>query len=217
MAIRVMLVDDHEMVRRGLAIMLQTFEDLNLVCEAENGQQAVEMCPQYQPDVILMDLIMPKMDGILATRLILKKYPQIHILALTSFSEQTRVEEVLKAGAIGYLLKDSGIDQLAQAIRLAHAGKSSLSPEAASALISIATQPDIGQNLTNRERDVLALIVEGLSNPQIAERLRIGKGTVKSHVSNVLQKLGVASRTEAATLALKHRLIENNTSPPIGG
>jgi two-component system, NarL family, response regulator LiaR len=217
MTIRIMLVDDHEMVRRGLALMLQAFDDLELVGEAANGMQAVELCAQIQSDVILMDLVMPQMDGVQAIRLIRKQCPHTQVLVLTSFSEQERVQEALKAGAIGYLLKDTGIDELAQAIRQAYAGKASLSPQAASALISIATQITPRGNLTQREREVLALLAEGLSNPQIAARLQVGEATIKSHVSHLLKKLGAANRAEAVMLALKRHLVEIPDSPPIGG
>ena len=217
MKIRVMLVDDHEMVRRGLALMLQSFEDFDFVGEATNGAQAVELCAQVNPDVVLMDLVMPIMDGAQATRLIQQKHPEIHILALTSFSDQERIEEALKAGAIGYLLKDTSIEQLAHAIRAAYAGKASLSPDAANTLISMATQPTIGHNLTPREREVLTLMATGLSNPQIAQRLSVGSSTIKSHVSNLLKKLGAASRTEAVVLAFKYKLVKEDHPPPIGG
>ncbi len=217
MTIRVMLVDDHEMVRQGLALMLKAFQDFELVGEAVNGREAVRVCAEVKPDVILMDLFMPEMDGIQAIRQIKRNDPDVQILALTSFSEQERIAEALRAGARGYLLKNTGIEQLATAIRAASQGEATLSPEATQALISIATQPQIGQNLTSREKDVLALMVEGLSNPQIAVRLNVERSTVKSHVSNLLQKLGVASRTEAVSLALKYHLVKNDLPPPGGG
>lgn len=217
MTIRILLVDDHEMVRRGLALMLQAFDDFEMVGEAANGDQAVEFCVQTQPDVVLMDLVMPGTNGTQATHLIRQRCPRTQVLALTSFSEQERVQEALKAGAIGYLLKDTGIDELALAIRQACAGKASLSPEAASALISIATHPAPGHNLTGREREVLALLVEGLSNPQIAARLQVGESTIKSHVAHLLHKLGAATRAEAVMLAIKHHLVEIPDHPPISG
>lgn len=216
MKIRVLLVDDHEMVRRGLSLMLKAFADLELVGEAENGLRAVEICSQTHPDVVVMDLIMPRMDGVEAARLIRGQFPQTQVLMLTSFSEEERVGDALKAGAIGYMLKDAGIDELAQAIRNAFAGNPSFSPQAARALILRATQPLLGQDLTVREREVLALLVEGLSNSQIAARMSVGSATIKSHVSNLLQKLGVTTRTEAVSLALRHKLIRD-ASPPIGG
>jgi NarL family two-component system response regulator LiaR len=206
--IRVLVADDHTMVRRGLATFLKVFDDLELVGEAANGQAAIELCAQLQPDVVLMDMVMPDMDGAAATRLIRKQSPSIQVLALTSFKEEVLVQSALQAGAIGYLLKDVSADELAQAIRSAHAGRSTLSPEAAQALVHAASQPPApGLDLTEREYEVLALMIEGLNNTQIAARLTISSSTVKSHVSNILSKLGVASRTEAVTLALRNKLV----------
>ena len=206
--IRVMVVDDHPMVRRGLALFLKVFNDLELAGEAAGGQSAVQLCAQLHPDVVLMDMAMPDMDGATATRLIRKQSPSIQVLALTSFKEEILVQSALQAGAIGYLLKDVSADELAQAIRAAHAGRATLSPEAAQALVHAASQPPApGVDLTERERDVLALLVEGLNNTQIAARLTVSPSTVKSHVSNILSKLGVTSRTEAVTLALRNKLV----------
>jgi NarL family two-component system response regulator LiaR len=155
-----------------------------------------------------MDLVMPGMDGVAATRAIRARFPDVQVLALTSFKENERIRNVLEAGAIGYLLKDITADDLADAIRLAHLGRSTLAPEAAQSMVEAATQPPApGLDLTDRERVVLALVVEGLNNTQIAARLFVSPSTIKSHVSNILSKLGVSSRTEAATLALRHRLI----------
>jgi NarL family two-component system response regulator LiaR len=206
--IRVLVVDDHAMVRRGLATFLKVFDDFELAGEAASGQAAIELCAQLQPDVVLMDMVMPDMDGATATRLIRKEWPSIRVLALTSFKEEILVQSALQAGAIGYLLKDVSADDLARAIRDAHAGRATLSPEAAQALVNAASQPPApGFDLTERERAVLALMVEGLNNTQIAARLTVSPSTVKSHVSNILSKLGVASRTEAVTLALRSRLV----------
>ena len=206
--IRVLVADDHTMVRRGLATFLKVFDDLELVGEAANGQAAIELCAQLQPDVVLMDMVMPDMDGATATRLIRKQSASVQVLALTSFKEEILVQSALQAGAIGYLLKDVSADELAQAIRSAHAGRSTLSPEAAQALVHAASQPPApGLDLTEREYEVLALMIEGLNNTQIAARLTISSSTVKSHVSNILSKLGVASRTEAVTLALRNKLV----------
>jgi NarL family two-component system response regulator LiaR len=206
--IRVMVVDDHTMVRRGLATILKIFDDLELVGEAARGQAAIQLCAQLQPDVVLMDMVMPDMDGATATRLIRKQSPLIQVIALTSFKEEILVQSALQAGAIGYLLKDVSADELVEAIRAAHAGRSTLSPEAAQALVHAASQPPApGLDLTEREREVLALMVEGLNNTQIAGRLIVSPSTVKSHVSNILTKLGVASRTEAVTLALRNRIV----------
>jgi len=207
--IRVLVVDDHTMVRRGLATFLKVFDDLELTGEAASGQAAIQLCAQLQPDVVLMDMVMPDMDGATATRLIRKQSSLIQVIALTSFKEEILVQSALQAGAIGYLLKDVTADELAQAIRAAHAGRATLSPEAAQALVHAASQPPApGLDLTEREHAVLVLMVEGLNNTQIAARLTVSPSTVKSHVSNILSKLGVASRTEAVTLALRNRLID---------
>jgi len=206
--IRVMLVDDHTMVRRGLATFLKIFDDLQLAGEAESGQAAIRLCAEIQPDVILMDMVMPDMDGAAATRLIRQQFPQVQVIALTSFKEGDLVKNALEAGAIGYLLKDVSADELVEAIRAAHAGRATLSPEAAQALVETTNQlPAPGLDLTEREREVLALMVEGLNNTQIAGRLTVSPSTIKSHVSNILSKLGVASRTEAVTLALRNRIV----------
>jgi NarL family two-component system response regulator LiaR len=207
--IRVLVVDDHAMVRRGLATFLKVYDDLELAGEAADGQAAIQLCAQVQPDVVLMDMVMPDMDGASATRLIRSQYEAIQVIALTSFKEEILVQSALQAGAIGYLLKDVSADELAQAIRAAHAGRATLSPEAAQALVHAASQPPKpGLDLTEREHAVLALMVEGLNNTQIAARLTISPSTVKSHVSNILTKLGAASRTEVVTLALRSRLVD---------
>lgn len=206
--IRVMLVDDHAMVRRGLAAFLKAFDDLKLAGEAESGETAIQLCGEILPDVVLMDMFMPDMDGAAATRIIRQKYPQVQVIALTSFKEGDLIKNALEAGAIAYLLKDVSADDLWRAIRAAHIGRTTLSPEAAQALVEAANQPPTpGLDLTEREREVLALMVEGLNNTQIAERLTVSPSTIKSHVSNVLSKLGVASRTEAVTLALRNHIV----------
>ena len=206
--IRVMLVDDHTMVRRGLAAFLKVFDDLQLVGEAESGAAAIQLCADILPDVILMDMVMPDVDGATATRAIRQQFPQVQVIALTSFKEGNLVKKTLEAGAIGYLLKDVSADELVRAIRAAHAGRATLSPEAAQALVETANQPPApGRDLTERELEVLALMIEGLNNTQIAGRLTVSSSTVKSHVSNILSKLGVASRTEAVTLALRRHII----------
>jgi NarL family two-component system response regulator LiaR len=206
--IRVMVVDEHDMVRRGLAAFLKVKADLELVGEARDGLEALQVCEQVQPDVILMDLVMPRMNGVDATRAIREHWPQVQVIALTSFGERELVQEALQAGAIGYLLKNVSADDLADAIRAAYAGRPTLAPEAAQALIEAASQePPPGHNLTAREREVLALLVEGLTNPEIAKRLTVSRSTARAHVSNILCKLGVSNRAEAIALALRHKLV----------
>ncbi len=206
--IRVMIVDDHDMVRRGLATFLRVKTDLELVGEASNGQEALQVCEQARPDVILMDLLMPEMDGPTATRAIRERCPQVQVIALTSFQEKELVQEALQAGAISYLLKNVSVNELAEAIRAAHAGRATLAPEVAQALIQAVSQgPTPGHDLTPREHEVLALMVEGLTNPEIAERLTVSYSTARAHVSNVLCKLGVSNRAEAVALALRRKLV----------
>ena len=202
-----MVVDDHAVVRTGVATMLLAFNDLSLAGEAASGAEAIEMATQLQPDVILMDLMMPDTDGVAATRAIKKRVPTAGIVALTSFREDRMVQEALKAGAVSYLLKDVSAAQLAETIRAAHAGRPTLAPEAVEALIRASQSPPIGHDLTDRERLVLKLMMEGLSNAEIAERLVVSLSTAKFHASSVLSKLGVSSRLEAVTLALKHHLV----------
>lgn len=207
--IRVMLVDDHTVVRRGLGAVLEVSDDMSLVGEASDGEEAIQLCERLQPDVILMDLLMPKMDGIAATKAIHERWPKVRIIALTSFKEREYVEGVLKAGATSYLLKNVSADELVSAIRRSMAGQPSLSPEAAQVLIQKAIEPaQPGSDLTDRERDILALMVEGKSNGEIAERLFVSQSTVKFHVSNILSKLGVSGRTEAVAIAVQHHLVK---------
>jgi len=206
--IRVMIVDDHAMVRRGLAAFLKVFDDLEMIGEAASGEEAVRLVATVQPDVVLMDLVMDQMDGPTATRAIRQRCPNIQVVALTSFGEEALVQKALQAGAISYLLKNVSADELAAAIRAAHAGRSTLAPEAAEALVHAANQPPPpGFDLTARERDVLELLVKGLSNVEIAEHLIVSQSTIKTHVSSILAKLGVASRTEAVALAVQHHLV----------
>jgi NarL family two-component system response regulator LiaR len=206
--IRVMLVDDHTMVRRGLATFLKVFDDLELAGEAGSGEAAIQLCGQVHPDVILMDLMMEGMDGVAATRLIRQQYPNVQVVALTSFKEQELIRNALEAGAIGYLLKDVSAEELAGAIRTAHSGHVTLSPQAAEALVRAASQPPTpGHDLTERERVVLALMVDGLNNTQIAAKLVVSPSTIKTHVSHILSKLGVANRSEAVAVALRNRIV----------
>ncbi len=206
--IRVLVVDDHMVVRNGIKFSLLAFDDIELIAEADSGEQALRLCDELQPDVVVMDLVMPGMDGVVATRAIVEKNPRIQVIALTSFQEGTLVQDALQAGAIGYLLKDVSMDELAQAIRSAHAGRATLAPEAARALAQTAAQPyRLGDDLTDREREVLALLVDGLSNARIAEALGISVSTARFHVSAILSKLGASNRAAAAALAMKHRLV----------
>ncbi len=208
-SIRVMIVDDHAVVRSGLSAFMLAFDELDLVGEAENGKEAVRLCGELSPDVVLMDLMMPEMDGATATKFIRQQYPKTQVIALTSFREDTLVQGALQAGAISYLLKNVSADELVRAIQAAYAGRSTLSPEAAQVLIQAATQPRTpGFDLTDRERDVLALMVKGFSNSEIADKLVVSASTVKFHVSNILSKLGVSSRTEAVAFALQQHLVE---------
>jgi NarL family two-component system response regulator LiaR len=207
-SIRVMIVDDYPMVRDGLKVFLLVSQDMELVGEASGGEEALALCAEVRPDVVLMDLKMPGMDGIAATRAMRQRCPQAQIIALTSFSDEDLVQQAMQAGAIGYLLKDVSADALAEAIRAARAGRSTLSPEAAQALVqATAPAPQAGHDLTSREREVLALLANGLSNAQIGEQLSITPSTVNYHVGNILAKLHVANRTEAASLAVQQGLI----------
>ena len=207
-SIRVLIVDDHAVVRSGLTAFLTAFDDLELVGEAGGGEEALRKCRELQPDVVLMDLVMPVMDGAAATRAIRQACPNVQVLALTSFQEDELVQGALQAGAIGYLLKNISAEELAQAIRAAKRGRPTLAPEAAQALIHAATRPpELGHDLTEREREVLALMVKGLSNPEIANHLIVSRSTVKFHVSSILSKLGATSRTEAVALAIEHHLV----------
>jgi NarL family two-component system response regulator LiaR len=205
--IKVMLVDDHNVVRSGLATFLRAYDDLELMAEAKNGLEAVNLCHKEKPDVILMDLMMPEMDGIAATQSILAEHPNIKVIAMTSFEDEELVHGVLAAGAISYLLKNITSDELAKAIREAVSGRSTLSPEAATALIH-ATLPtkQPACDLTEREMEVLNLVVQGQSNQQIANAMVISIATVKAHISNILSKLQVSSRAEAIAYAIRHKL-----------
>ncbi len=207
-SIRIMIVDDHAVVRSGLSAFLLAFDDLEQVGEAASGEEAVDLCGQARPDVVLMDMLMPGMGGVAATQAIREQYPNTQVVVLTSFGEQERVQAALKAGAIGYLLKDATAEELVSAIRNAVAGRPSLAPEAARALIQATTQPESpGYDLTERELEVLALMIEGLRNSVITERLVVSQSTVKFHVSSILSKLSATTRTEAVALAVQHNLV----------
>lgn len=207
--IRLVIVDDHNMVRKGLTVLLEDFDDIQVVGEAGDGEFAVHICQANCPDVVLMDMVMPRMNGIEATRQIRKVCPQTQVISLTSFGDEQSVHDALKAGAIGYLMKNISGDELATAIRRAYRGETTLAPEAAQVLIQATTRPPaLGKDLTEREREVLALMIEGLNNREIGERLIISTSTVKNHVSSILGKLATTSRTQAVALAVEHKIVE---------
>lgn len=207
--IRVLIVDDHAVVRSGLKAFLMVFDDLELVGEASSGQEAMTQVERAHPDVVLMDLMMPDMDGVAATRMIRSRRQDVQVVALTSFREDEMVKNALQAGAIGYLLKNVGADDLADAIRSAYHGRPTLAPEAAQVLIHASRQPEPPRyDLTEREREVLSLLVKGMSNNEIADHLVVSRSTVKFHVSSILSKLGAASRTEAVAMALNNHLVD---------
>ena len=209
--IRVLVVDDHDVVREGITGFLRAFDDLELVGEARDGQEAVSMCGSFQPDVILMDIVMPTMNGMEATQQIRDKYPHVKVVILTTFSDEDSVQQALEAGAVSYLLKNASIHEMSGAIRAAYAGKSVLAPEAAQALIkSRIRPPEPNYNLKERELEVLALMVKGMNNPQIAAQLYLSRSTIKFHVSAILSKLGVESRTEAVALAVERGLVSRD-------
>ena len=206
--IKVVVVDDHVLVRSGLEVVLGMFEDIELVGQAGDGEEAVRLCEELRPDVVLMDLVMPGTSGVEATRRVLASCPDTKVVALTSFTEEDLIGETLRAGAIGYLMKNVTADQLADAVRNAHAGRSTLAPEAADALVrSVSAPPHGADSLTAREREVLKLMADGLTNADIAHRLVIGVATVKTHVSSIISKLGVSTRTEATSTAIRRGLV----------
>ncbi|RIW29614.1 DNA-binding response regulator [Bacillus salacetis] len=214
MTIRVLIADDHHVVRRGLAFFLKTQQDIEIVGEAANGREAVELAGKYKPDVILMDLVMPEMDGIQATKHIKQSHPSIEIMMLTSFSDQDHVIPAIEAGAAGYQLKDIEPDELVYSIRKLVSGENSLHPKATNHLLKRVSRnnrpPHLIHQLTKREKDVLVELAKGKSNKEIASSLFITEKTVKTHISNIFTKLEVSDRTQAALYAVKHGLSEKN-------
>ena len=213
MSIRIVIADDHEVVRQGLKMFLGMDPAFDVIAEASNGQAAVELVEQLRPDVVLMDLLMPVMSGIEAISVIRERFPDTEVIALTSVLEDASVVGAIKAGAIGYLLKDTQSDELRRAIKAAAGGQVQLSPQAAARLMREVRTPESPETLTDRETEVLRLLARGYANKEIARDLVIGEKTVKTHVSNVLAKLGVQSRTQAALYAVRIGLV---SAPPEG-
>ena len=215
--IRVLIADDHGIVRKGLTMLLTTERDMKVVGEAQDGQEAVEKAGSLKPDVVLMDLVMPRMDGIEATRKITEAHPEVKVLVLTSFAADDKVFPAVKAGALGYLLKASSPEELVEAIRRVHRGEPSLEPDIARKVLQELSHPSTekptSDPLTERELEVLRLISQGLSNKEIASKIFIVEWTVRTHVSNILSKLHLASRTQAALYALRSGLASIDDVP----
>lgn len=209
MGIRILIVDDHAVVRQGLKMFLRADRELQVIGEAVNGEEALRVARQLKPDVVLMDLLMPVMDGIAATEAIRRELPDTEVLALTSVLEHASITSAIRAGAIGYLLKDTQAADLRRAIKAAAAHQVQLSPAVAAQLMREVKLPDAPQSLTERETEVLSLIGRGKANKEIARALNIGEETVKSHVSNILSKLSVNSRTQAALYARRIGLVKD--------
>jgi two-component system, NarL family, response regulator LiaR len=206
--IKVLVVDDHPVVRDGLKLFLSVTPGLACVGEAQDGEAAVHLCAELAPDVILMDMFMPGMDGITATRIIRNQYPQTQVIALTSFEDRNLMQQAIQAGAVSYLLKNSPIDLLAQAVHAAAVGRTTMSVEVIRMLVSTPSESDLNSSdLSEREHEVLCLLAEGLTNAAIAKKLNISEATARFHVSNILSKLMVSNRTEAVRLGIKNRLI----------
>ena len=208
--IKVLIVDDHAKIHRAISALIGILDDLLLVAQASNGEEAIQLCEEHMPDVILMDAIMPGMDGVQATRIITERFPSVKVLALSSFQDEEVIRDMMNAGAVGYLLKNSSINDLAQIIRTAHSGQAVFSPEVTQVMLNPSKSnpvPAKSFGLTPREFDVLRLLVEGKTNPDIAEELTISFSTVKFHVSSILSKLQVSSRVEAVAIAIENNLV----------
>lgn len=203
--IKVLIVDDHPVVRDGLKLMLSVSSGLVCVGQAENGEEAVRLSAELKPDVILMDLMMPEMDGVSATRLIRQKYPSIQVVALTTFDDKELVQDALRAGAISYMLKNSPMETITDTIRNASLGRTTLSTSAIQSLIGYEDDDRPAQELSAREKEILSLMSEGLKNAAIASKVNISEATVRFHVSNILRKLGAANRAQAVKIAIDRR------------
>ncbi len=209
--IRIMIVDDHPIVRQGLSTFLNGYDGFTLVAEASNGNDALALCDETKPDVILMDMFLPDANGIQLTQKIRKNNPETQVVILTSSKEDQQVQEALQAGAIGYMLKNISVHDMAKIIRLAHAGQPALAPEATQALINLILEPrktPVHYNLTEREQKVLSLLVNGLSNQEIADQIFVSRSSVKNYISIILSKLGVQNRIEAVRLAIEYSLFD---------
>ena len=207
--IRVAVIDDHSKIHLAIAAVIDVCEDMELVGHGSNGHEALQICAEFQPDILLMDVIMPGMNGIEASVEIHKQYPQVKILALSSFQDEEGVRAMIQAGAVGYILKTSSVDDLTHTIRTAYGGNSVFSPEITQTLLRSSQKESIHDfGLTPREREILKLLVDGLNNAEIAAALTISLSTAKFHVSSIFSKLGVTNRVEATTVALEHKLVE---------
>lgn len=207
--IRVVVADDHPLVRHGIKTVFEAYDDIEVVAEAENGKEVIEICEKYKPDIVIMDMVMPILDGAEATSQLINKFPDIKVIALTSFNDKDLIKKSLKAGAISFILKNITGAKLVKTIKDVYKGKYELSTYATKILLTeLREKNDDNINLTKREKEILTLIVEGLSNKEIAKRMFLSNSTIQFHVSNVLSKLGVSKRTEAAYLALKQKLVE---------
>lgn len=207
--IKILIVDDHSIVRQGLHTIMRALPGMAFVGEASNGREAFEQCQLVQPNVVLMDLIMPEVDGVTATEMIKQTYPAIHVIVLTTFADANLVVRAVQAGADGYLLKDIEMHELARAITIVNSGQPYLHPEATRHLVQATTRPEQPpERLTTREQEVLLLVARGMTNRQIADELAISEKTVSVHVSNTLSKLGLTSRTQAALYAARAGLIQ---------
>jgi DNA-binding NarL/FixJ family response regulator len=206
--IRVLIADDHFVVRDGLTVMLESSDEFEVVGQAEDGREAIQLTEQLQPDVVLLDIQMPKMDGIEATYRIRRQFPKIQVVILSTFDQDEYIYQSLQAGAKGYVLKDSGLDELLAVVRAAARGESLLSPKITTKLVDYISTPQRGQDLTHREYEVLGFVAKGLRNWEIARQLCISEQTVKNHINHIITKLGAQSRTEAVSRALEQKLIK---------